>query len=649
MTSNNPNTQFADVLRLYQEGDFSGALAHLNDLLRRFPRGAQNWFALLGNIHFKLGNKAEAGDAFSREASLDDQRAASFLKIAITLYSQCGAIAKINALTARAFPLLRDEPAMAHLMGEAALALDDLATVERVMPYLDRRIPQHVMLKCGYFRRQGDSQAFWNTLNEGVRDCPGDIYLMAMRYSEARTVLDFDVMREYETVMHYPDTPLASALLYGERALNRLFWCRSEELIAKPSLDSAMLITATEALNPLRHPRRAPSPPGRKLKIAYLSNDFTQHAVMAVFSEVLQNHDPERVELTLLCHTPQSARTWQKNWPQHLREAVVPIDGRQTVEVLDIIRHRGIDILVDLKGHTADARLEIVNLADTPLKVSYLGYPASVTGAELDYAITDAFITPETSRPHYPEKLCILPHTSMPNASLATCAPRPLSRAEHGLPEDRFIFCSFNAVYKISPQTLALWIRVLNAAPGSVLWIRCDGEMQRRNLTAAMAEGGIEPERLIFAEPAKVYQDHIDRVALADVSLDTTPYNGHATTTDMLRAGVPVVALRGTTSPARMTNGLLNAVGLPDLVADTEDGFVAIASALAADRDLYRAVRQRLWENRRTSPLFDPALFARHLELAYEMMADRCRAGLSPDHITVPALDAEQLKREVAA
>jgi predicted O-linked N-acetylglucosamine transferase (SPINDLY family) len=649
MTARSPNIQFTDVLRLYQEGSFADARAGLEALLAACPQGQANWFALLGNILFKLGQKEAAADAFAREARLMPDKAGPFLRLAITLYGQCGAAAKIHDLSGAAFPILSGDPAMVHLLGEAALAVGDLDAVARMLPYLDHRAPAQVALKCGYYRQRGDMDALWRTLNEGVRDCPGDVYLMALRYAEARTVLDFDVMREYETIMQYPDTPLATALLSGEQALNRLFWCRSEALIARPSYESNAVIAATEALAPLRHPRRTISPAGRKLRVAYLSNDFTQHAVMGVFSEALQNHDPNRVDVTLLCYTPAAARAWQNGWPRHLQEAVVPIDGKQTVEVLDIIRHRGIDILVDLKGHTADARLEIVNLADVPVKVSYLGYPAAVTGAELDYAITDAFITPEKSRPFYAEKLCLLPHTSMPNASLTTSAPRPANRSDWGLPDDRFVFCSFNAVFKISPQTLSLWIRVLNGAPEALFWIRCDGETQRRNLLAALAEGGVDAGRVRFAEPAKAYQDHIDRVALADVSLDTMPYNGHATTTDMLRAGVPVVALRGTTSPSRMTDGLLHAVGMPDLVADTEDGFVSVATALAADPNLYLAVRSRLWENRLRSPLFDPALFARHLEQAYELMAERCRAGLAPDHITVPALPAEKWRRGVAA
>lgn len=649
MTPVDPNTRFVEILRLYQEGDLNAALDAIQALIAVIPAGAPNWFALLGNLHFKLGNMEAAGDAFAVEAGFSKEREGSFLKLAVTLYGQCGAHAKINDLAGRALPLMIQDPSVVYFVSEAARAVGDTDRLGHLLPFLDRRIPQHVALKCSYHRARGDMRSLWSTLNEGVRDCPGDICLMAMRYAEARNVLDVEAMRDYETVMRDPETPLATALLYCERALNRLFWCTSEALIARPSLDSALLAAATEALSPLARPRRPMSHAGGRLKIAYLSNDFTQHAVMGVFSEVLQHHDPEKVELSLLCHSAPHARAWQKTWPRHLREAVVPVDERQAADVLDIIRSRGIDILVDLKGHTADSRLDIVNLADTPLKVSFLGYPATVTGVEADYAIVDGFIAPQSSRPFYHEKLCLLPHTSMPNASLTTCSPRPARRADWGLPDDRFVFCSFNAVFKISPRTLSLWARVLEGAPYSLLWIRCDGDMQRQSLLSALAEQGIDPSRVIFAEAATAYQDHIDRVALADVALDTTPYNGHATTTDMLRAGVPVVGLNGTTPPSRMTGGLLHAVGLPDLVADTDDGVVAIATALANDPDLYRAVRQRLSSGRTRSPLFDPALFARHLEYAFELMAERSRAGLPPDHIAVPALDRSATRPEAAA
>ena len=605
-------------------------------LLNQHPGGGPNWFALLGNIHFKLGQKEEAGDAFAREAAISPEKAAQFLKLAMALFAATGATGKIRSLATQAHAALSDDPMAMHQIGEACLAAGDLDGVERVLDLLDDRNPQHIALKCGYYRLKGDREALWATLNRGVQDCPNDIFLKALRFAEARVVCDFEAIRDYENIMRAPDTPLANALLCTEQALNRLFWCRSEAVIARPSHDSNQLMAATDALSLLRHPRRPMAEAGRPLKVAYLSDDFRQHAVMSVFSEVLKHHDPARVEVTLLCHTVPEGRAWQRaNFTPELLNAVVPIHGRPTVEVLDLIRRREIDILVDLKGHTAGARLDIVNLADTPVKVGYLGYPATVTGAELDYVITDSRVTPPESRPHYTEKFCLLPHTSMPNQSLETCIPQAATRAEWGLPDDKFIFSSFNAVFKISPQTIDLWGEILSRVPESVLWIRAGETMARENIIRALRRKGVSGERLVFAESTRSYQDHISRAALADLSLDTLPYNGHATTTDMLRAGVPVVTLRGSTAPSRMTESLLYAVGLPDLVGADDAGYVAIAETLAKDRTLYRAVRERLARNRLTSPLFDPKNFARSLETAFEAMAERARRGLRPEIIEI--------------
>lgn len=643
------NITFADTLNAYTNGDFATALVRMQSLLNTHPAGGPNWFALLGNIHFKLGQKEEAGDAFAREAAVSPEKAAQFLKLAISLFQATGANAKIRALSPQALITLSGDPVAMHQIGDACMALGDLDGAERVLDLIDLRNPQHVTFKCGYLRARGDREGLWNTLTQAMQDCPNDIFLKALRHAEARTVCDFDTMRDYEAIMETPDTPLANALLCCEQALNRLFWCRSEAVIARPSHDSNSLMAATDALGLLRHPRRAIGPAERPLRIAYLSDDFRQHAVMSVFADVLKNHDPSRVELTLLCHTPPESRPWQRaNFTPALLDAVVPIDGRPTIEVLDIIRHREIDILVDLKGHTAGARLDVVNLADAPVKVGYLGYPATVTGAELDYLITDAIVTPPESRHFYTERFCVLPHTSMPNATLETCVPQPTTRAEWGLPEDRFVFSSFNAVFKISPKTIDLWGDVLSTVENSVLWIRADDMMARQNIIRALRGKGVTGDRIIFAEATRNYHDHISRAALADVSLDTVPYNGHATTTDMLRAGVPVVTMRGTTAPARMTESLLHAVGLPDLVGADEVAYVAIARTLASETVLYQAIRERLARNRLSSPLFDPKGFARSLETAFECMADRARRGLAPDVIEVPAT-ATAAPRDMAA
>ncbi len=645
------NATFTDTLAAFQDGDFPLALQRLQALLNLAPGGGPNWFALLGNIHFKLGNKEEAGDAFAREAAVSPDKAAQFLKLAMALFAGAGATSKIRSLAVQALPVLSYDPAAMYQLGEACLAAGDMDGMEKVLHLLDNRNPQHVALKCSYFRHKGNRDALWRTLEQGMVQCPNDVSLKSLRYAEARLICAFDVMREHQAIMETPDAPLANALLCAEKALDRLHWCSSEAVMARPSADSNRLLAETDALSLLRHPRRPISPAGKPLKVAYLSDDFRQHSVMSVLSDVLKHHDRDRVELTLLCHGMAENRAPERgNLTPELNAAVTSIEGRPTVEVLDLIRRLEIDVLVDLKGHTAGARLDIVNLADTPVKVGYLGYPSTVTGAELDYVITDAITTPQESRPHYTERFCILPHTSMPNAALETCIPREATRAEWGLPEDRFVFSSFNALQKISPQTIDVWSEVLSQVPDSLLWIRMADTMARENLIRELRRKSVSGDRVIFAESTRSYQDHISRAALADLSLDTLPYNGHATTADMLRAGVPVVTMRGTTAPSRMSASLLHAVGLPDLVGENEAGYVGIAVTLATDRTLYRAMRERLARNRLSSPLFDPARFARSLESAFELMAQRARLGLQPDVIEVPSpTPARVLRRAEAA
>ncbi len=648
MTSTPISQLFIQALRDYQAGRYQPALEQMTDLIKLQPEGGQNWFALLGNIHFKTGNRELAGDMFLREAADWPERAPEFLKLAIALFSQCGATAKIHVLHDEAVRLLSGDANTMHLV---ALAAIETGAMERARPLLDLtdpKKPQHVTTKCQFLRTVGDQQALWETLSQAVQDCPDDIFLKAAHYAQARVVLDLECMRDYEAIMTYPDEPFAHALLSAEKALDRLFWCRSEAVMARPSYDSTLLGMHTASLAPLRHPRRDLSAEGEKLKIGYVSGDFSQQAVAGGLGEMLASHDADLVEITLFCLAPPHARGWQRDWPSHLRERIVPIHDKAVVEVIDLIRQMGIDILVDLMGHRDGSRLEIINLADCPIKLSAPLYSAAPVGAELDYLLSDHIITPDASRMFHPEKLCLLPHSSLPGNRLGHLRPRPMTRRAAGLPDERFVFCALGDPAKISPSMLSLWRHILSSVPDSVLWLRLDEPLARRNVMNFMGELWIGEDRIVFAEKAESYQEHINRLALADLALDTAPFNGGEITADLLRAGVPVVTLRGTTAQGRTTASLLETVELDFLVAEDTDGYCALATALATDTAVYQALRQRLAEAREQSPLFSPTLFARHLELAFGLMAERARAGLPPEHILVPSLRAEMLAEEAA-
>jgi predicted O-linked N-acetylglucosamine transferase (SPINDLY family) len=324
-----------------------------------------------------------------------------------------------------------------------------------------------------------------------------------------------------------------------------------------------------------------------------------------------------------------------------VRNKVVRIADCTDKQAAALITEHEIDILVDLKGHTLLARLGIVNLADAPVKATWFGFPGSVHGVDFDYAITDPVVTPDSSIPSFEEKLARLPEAYQPNRSINRPLPLRLDRHSAGLPDDKFVFASFNAIYKITPQTVVAWARILQAVPDSVFWILCPAQAAQRNLIRALANAGVTEERVIFASHAS-HDKHIDRLALADLALDTFPYNGHTTTSDVLWAGVPVVGWKGQSFASRVSASLLSANGLDELIAGGEDEFCRLAIELTRDPEKLAAYRRQIEDGRFTKPLFDSARFTLHLERAYEEMAARARRGEAPDHFDVAPLPARE-------
>jgi predicted O-linked N-acetylglucosamine transferase (SPINDLY family) len=310
--------------------------------------------------------------------------------------------------------------------------------------------------------------------------------------------------------------------------------------------------------------------------------------------------------------------------------------GLSDAEVTAAIAAAGIDVLVDLAGHTADGRPRVMAARPAPVQVNWLGYPGTTGAAAHDYILSDAVVIPPPSRRHYAEKVAELPECFQPNDDRRPL-PEPPTRRDAGLPEEGFVFCSFNAGYKLNPETFAVWMRLLARVPRSVLWLAVNDIGARDRLRAEAERRGIEGARLVFAR-RQPYPRHLARLRLADLFLDTLPFNAGTTASDALWAGVPVVTCPGEAFAARMAASLLTALGLSDLVTATLADYEATALALAADSARLADCRARLAGARRTRPLFDTARFTRHLEAAYLAMWERSRRGLAPDHITVPAL-----------
>jgi predicted O-linked N-acetylglucosamine transferase (SPINDLY family) len=279
----------------------------------------------------------------------------------------------------------------------------------------------------------------------------------------------------------------------------------------------------------------------------------------------------------------------------------------------------GIDIAVDLMGHTQKSRPGIFLGRAAPIQVSYLGYPGTMGTNLIDYIVADKTVITQESKKYFSEKIVFMPDSYQVNDKTRPLSNKNITRKDCGLPEDAFVYCCFNNNYKILPITFDSWGRILKAVPNSVLWLFKDNEFARDNLIQEIANRGIDQNRLIFANRMPL-PEHLSRQALGDLFLDTLPYNAHTTASDALWVGLPLLTLAGKSFPARVAASLLKAVGLEELITHSRKEFESLAIELATNPKKLRLIREKLSTNRETMPLFDTQAFVRNIELAYKEM-----------------------------
>ncbi|MCS0628711.1 tetratricopeptide repeat protein [Telluria mixta] len=364
----------------------------------------------------------------------------------------------------------------------------------------------------------------------------------------------------------------------------------------------------------------------KRIRIGYLSSDLCSHAVSILTAELYELHDRSRVEVY--------AFSWSREDNSPLRARVVGamdhyirIDRMTDEEAARCIRSHEIDILVDLHGLTLGARADILGWRPAPVQLTWLGFPGPTAVPGIDYVVADDFVFPFALEPHFTERPLRMPHTFQINDRRRAIGPTS-TRAANGLPDGAFVFCSFNSNFKITPEVFDSWMRILKQVPDSVLWMVADSDATRANLVREAEARGVQGSRLLFAgrvAPA----DYLARFRLADLFLDTNPFNGGTTASDALWAGLPVLTWAGQTFCSRMAGSLLRAVGLPELVTHALEDYEALAIALGNDRPRMDALRARLAANRDASPLFDTPRFVRDYE---DLLATVVRrpAGVEP-------------------
>lgn len=370
-----------------------------------------------------------------------------------------------------------------------------------------------------------------------------------------------------------------------------------------------------------------------RIRVAYVSADFGEHPVMTLAAGVFEQRDPTKFELTAISTRPHNDGPMR----QRLHDAFdrfFDLSNHSGGEIAKIIRDLEIDIVVDLMGHTQGAPTPVFAQRAAPVQVSWLGFPGSSGAPYIDYIIADRTVIPDDQQNCYSEKIAWLPHSCFP-ADNRRALPQASSRQEAGLPDSGFIFCNFGKPLKFAPDLFAVWMRLLKETPDSILWVaHCESETAS-NLRRSAEEHGVDGGRIFFAAFLDSPNAHLARIELADLYLDTFPYNAHATACDFLWAGVPVITLSGGGYAGRAGASILLAAGLDNLITHSLDDYEQRAFQLAKDPAEFQSIKDMLARNRNLSPLFDTPRFARNLERAYATIWRRHQSGAAPGSFAV--------------
>ncbi len=383
-----------------------------------------------------------------------------------------------------------------------------------------------------------------------------------------------------------------------------------------------------------RYPQNRPAPrlrgEGDKIRLGYYSSDFHKHATMWLMIRMLELHDRDKFEIFIYDYSTTFDEMSEK--VRAVADHYHVVRNTADEDVAALSREHGIDIAIDLKGFTSGHRTQIVLKNPAPVNVSYIGYPGTIGSKDLDYIVADEVMIPMSLRKHYSEKIIYMPDCYQVTNDAREMSSDIPSRQELGLPENAFVFCSFNSHYKVTPVEFEIWTRLVKQVEGSVLWMWCSEEAAKENLKATFEKSGLSPDRLIFAESV-AQEEHLARMTQADLFLDTFAVCAHTTASDAMWAGLPLVTMEGKQFAARVASSVLHTMGLPELVTRRKDDYENVALELAQNPEKLSDIRAKIAQQRETSPMFDTERFTRNWEQQLERALVRCESGLKPDHL----------------
>lgn len=608
-------------------GRHAEALADFDKALGLAPAAAQIHVDR-GSALFELGRHDEAQAALERAIALDPRSAEAHYALGVVLLHKLRFDAALESFDRT----LEIDSCHAGAHSNRGAALAELGRIDEALASFDKALHQdpnllvalsgkgQAAITAGQYQIAAESFERLVARNGEYPYALGNLLYMRayvcdwQNFDVLRSLVDEGVRDGRPTIM--PGNLLATTNSPAEQLQATRTW-----------VNDIYPATAARPTRGYKHDR---------VRLAYLSGNFNEHAVGLLVAGLIERHDRSRFEVTAISYGPDDRSELRGRLIAGF-DRFIDVSAKSDEYAATAMEDLEIDIAVDLMGHTQGFRPGILLRRPAPVQATWLGYPGTTGLDAVDYIIADRNVIPENERGHYSEKVVYLPDTYFHYDDRRPIADQTPSRAEAGLPESGFVFCCFNNNYKILPEVFGIWMRLLQQVEGSVLWLLRPNAAAERNLRSAAASHGVDPERLVFA-PRVPPAEHLARHRLADVFLDTWPYNAHTTSCDALWTGLPVVTCVGSTFPARVAASQLSALGLPELITQSAEDYAALALKLAQDPQLLTATKDKISRQRQSHPLFNTDLSRRHVEAAYIAMLARHARGQPPESFSVASL-----------
>jgi protein O-GlcNAc transferase len=622
-----PADQLQSIINLYTQGRLQQTLFDAKQMLERFPNSFV-LYNIAGASNAGLMQFDAAIDCFKQSLKINPNNAEAYNNIGNVLNTKGDPDAALGYYK----QALKIKPDFADVYNNIGSALNAKGDTDTAIDSYKQAIKINPEYAEAYndmgttLKNKGELAASIKSYEMALKIRPSYQTALANKLDQQSQICDWvELEKDRDLIgnlgtLNEPISPFEILSLEDspERHLIR------SEIFAKSLSEHIRPLKA--AHQPFKKPKR--------LRIGYFSADFHVHPVGYLIAKVLEVHDRNQFEIYGYSIGPSKDDDMRQRLINAF-DVFVDVEDMNDQEVALLARHDKIDIAIDLGGYTKHHRSCIFAYRAAPVQINYLGYSGSMGANFIDYIIADPVLIPRGYEQYYSEHILRLPNTFMPTDNTREISDRRITRAEVGLPDEAFVFCCFNNNFKISQREFDIWMRVLTKVEGSVLWLRNSNAWSEKNLLAQVKNRGVDPSRLIFAGRAPM-DEHLGRQKLADLFLDTFTYNAHTTATEALWAGLPVVTKAGKGFSTRAAASLLTAVGLTELITETERDYEALILHFATNPERLAKICQKLADNRLSTPLFDTELFTKHLENGYQQAYQRYFDGKLPEAIFVP-------------